>query len=134
MKNSAQKWLLRLESNRHHRRFNLRIYVDTFDEQRRLSAFVLHDLILGQASYICVHSHGHSISASRSLVLDEAQTEWTTTILISRELGDGGVGVLSRVEANNTSSAGASIWLVLDLGLLDFANGGEQLYEIFIAG
>lgn len=92
----------------------------------------LHDLILRQAGGVGVHRH--LVSASGSLVLDEAQAKRATTILVSRELGDGSVRVVDGVEANNTSAARTSIGLILNLGLLNLADCGEELNEILIAG
>ena len=96
----------------------------------RTEQHLLHDLILSQASCLGLHR----ITAARSLILDEGQAKRTTPVLVSRELLNGSIGVLGSIESNNTSSAGSAIWLVLDLGLLDLANGGEELNEIFVAG
>lgn len=92
----------------------------------------LHDLVLRQAGGFGVHGHG--VSASGGLVLDEAQAKRAATVLVSRELGDGGVGVVDSVETNNTSAARTSIGLILDLGLLNLADCGEELNEILVAG
>jgi hypothetical protein len=76
----------------------------------------------------------HGITTTTwGLVLDKSQTKWSTTILITGEFLDSGFGVLSRVEANNTSSTGSSIWFVLDFGLLDLSDGGEELDKILVA-
>lgn len=92
----------------------------------------LHDLVLRQAGGVGVHGHG--VSASRGLVLDEAQAERTTAVLVSRELGDGRLRVVGVVETNDAGATRASIWLVLNLGLLNLADRGEELNEILIAG
>lgn len=92
----------------------------------------LHDLVLRQAGGVGVHGHG--VSASGGLVLDEAQAKRAAAVLVSRELGNGSVSVVDGVETNNTSAARTSIGLVLDLGLLNLADCGEELNEILIAG
>lgn len=90
----------------------------------------LHDLVLRQAGGVGVHN----VSASGGLVLDKAQAKRTATVLVSRELGDGSVCVVDSVEADNTSAARTSVWLVLNLGLLNLADCGKELDEILIAG
>jgi hypothetical protein len=54
--------------------------------------------------------------------------------LVSREFLNGSIGVFGSIEPDNTSAARSSIWLILDLGLFDLSNGGEEFDEIFIAG
>jgi hypothetical protein len=76
----------------------------------------------------------HAVTARRIQVLDEAETQRPTAILIALELGNGGLGGLGAVEADNSATARSSARLVLDLGLLDFADSSEQLDQIFVAG
>lgn len=111
-------------------RFNL-VYMP--ERQRKIATIcrtTLHDLVLRQAGGVGVHN----VSASRSLVLDKAQAKRAATVLVTGELGDGSVCVVNSVEANNTSAARASVWLVLNLGLLNLADCGEELNKILIAG
>lgn len=111
-------------------RFNL-VYMP--ERQRRIATTcrtALHDLVLRQAGSVGVHN----VSASGSLVLDKAQAKRAATVLVTGELGDGSVCVVNSVEANNTSAARASVWLVLNLGLLNLADCGEELNKILIAG
>lgn len=82
----------------------------------------------------CLRAFHRIDTTARGLVLDEAQAERTSTILVTRELGDGCLGVFDGIEANNTSAAGATIGFVLDFSLLDLANGGEELNKILVAG
>ncbi len=90
----------------------------------------LHDLILRQACGLGLHS----ISATAwSLIFDEAQTKRATTVLVTRELFDSSLRVLSSVEANNASASGSAIGLVLDFGLLDLSDGGEELDQVLVA-
>lgn len=90
----------------------------------------LHDLVLSQAGGIGVHDVG----ASGGLILDEAQAKRATAVLVSRELGNGSIRVVDRVEADNTSAARTSVGLILNLSLLNLADRGEELNEILIAG
>ena len=94
----------------------------------------LHDLILGKAAG-WLGLHGHCIVVrSWGLILDEAEAEWSSTVLVTGELGDGSLSIPNSVEANDTGSARTSVWLVLNLGLLDLSDGGEELDEILVAG
>jgi hypothetical protein len=56
--------------------------------------------------------------------------------LVSNELQltDSSAGIIYAAKLDNTGSARATIGLVLDLGTLDLANGGEELDQIFVAG
>lgn len=77
----------------------------------------------------------HAVPAStRVKVLDETQTERTSTILITLELLDRGVGGVGIVEANDARAAGATAGLILNLSLLYLTNSREELDEILIAG
>lgn len=76
----------------------------------------------------------HDIVTALVQVLDEAEVQGTTTILVALELGDGCLGRLGRVEADNTSAAGTATGLILDFGLLHLADGGEELNQIVVAG
>ena len=38
------------------------------------------------------------------------------------------------IELDDASTAGAAIGLVLDLGTVDLANGGEQINQVIVAG
>lgn len=76
----------------------------------------------------------HGIATSWGLVLHEAEAEWAATVLVSGKLRDSSLGVLNSVEANNSGSTGAPIWLVLNLSLLDLADSGEELDKVLVAG
>jgi hypothetical protein len=92
----------------------------------------LHHLILGETGgTLCVH--GIVALLAWSLVLDEAQAKRTATILVAAELVNGGLRIVCRVEADYTSAAGATVWLVLNLSLLNLADSGEQLDKILVA-
>lgn len=67
-------------------------------------------------------------------VLDEAEPERPATILIALELSNGCLSGVGVVETNDASATRTPTRLVLDLGLLDFSNGREQLDEILVAG
>jgi hypothetical protein len=77
-----------------------------------------------------VHRLTGTVSTS---VANESQLQRTTAILVTRELGDGCLSVLDRVELHNTSTLGASIAFVLNLRLLDWTDRGEEVNEIFVA-
>ena len=51
----------------------------------------LHDLVLSQTCSIGLHC----VTATRSLVFDEAQSERTTTVLVTGELFNGSICTLS---------------------------------------
>lgn len=89
-----------------------------------------HDLILCEVSDFCFHS---ITGTTRDLVFDKAQAERTASVLIAREFFNGGICILGRVKSNNTSTTGSAIRLILDLSLLDLANGGEQFNKILVA-
>lgn len=91
---------------------------------------ILHDLILSQAGGVSIHS----VASARCLILNEAETERTTSVLVTGELLNGGIGVLGGVETYNTSAARSAIRFILNLGLLHLADSGEQLYEILVTG
>lgn len=76
----------------------------------------------------------HAVAAARGDVFDKAETERASAVLVSLELRNGRVGCFGRIETNNTSTTGPAAGLVLNLGLLNLANGSEQLDEIFVAG
>lgn len=91
---------------------------------------LLHDLILGQAS---VRVGIHHVASAWSGVLDEAEAERPTAVLIPLEFGDGCFGGVCGVEANHAGAAGSAARFVLDLGLLHLSDGREQLDKVFIA-
>ena len=90
---------------------------------------LLHDLILGQACGFGLHG----IHATRSLVLDEGQSKRATAILVPRELLDRSIGALSSVKSNDPGSSRAAVWLILNFGLLNLSDCGEELDKIFVA-
>lgn len=89
-----------------------------------------HKLVLGQSA---VRVRVHAVAA-RLDVLDKAETKGPPSVLVALELCDGGLGRVGIVEADHSATTRSTAGLVLDLGLLDLADGGEQLDEVFIAG
>lgn len=87
--------------------------------------WTLHDLVLSQS---IVGIRIHRLSASLVQVLDEAQVEGTTAVLVPLEFGDGCVGRVGTVEADDAAAARATAWLVLYLSLLNLADSSEELY------
>jgi hypothetical protein len=90
---------------------------------------VLHDLILCQACGLGFHR-----IIARGLVLDEGQSKWATTVLVSRKLFDRSIGTFSSVKSNNTGSSRSTVWLILDFSLLNFSDGGEEFNKVLVAG
>jgi len=84
-----------------------------------------HDLLLTTS---CVHLVATTIRGIG--ITNEGQAQWTTAILIASKLGDGGLSVLGAIKFDHARTTGASVRLVLDLGLLDRTNGGEEIDEI----
>lgn len=64
----------------------------------------------------------HAVAA-RLNVLDKAESEGPTSVLVALELGDGGLGRVGIVEADHTATTRSTAGLVLDLGLFDLADG-----------
>lgn len=75
----------------------------------------------------------HAVTAARRDILDVAQAERAAAILVALELGDGGLGGVRAVEADHAAAARPAARLVLDLRLLDLADGGEELDQILVA-
>ena len=75
----------------------------------------------------------HAVAAARSKILDVAQAKRATAILIALELGNSSLGSVGAVEANDTAAARPTAWLILDLSLLDLADGGEEFDQIVVA-
>ena len=91
---------------------------------------LLHDLILSDAR---VGVRVHAVIAAAGLeVPHEAETQGTTAVLVTLELGDGSVRGVGTVEPNDTGAARAPTRLVLDLSLLDLANSGEEIDQILV--
>lgn len=68
----------------------------------------------------------HAITATLSVeVSDEAQSQWSATILVPLELGDCSLCGFCRIETDYTSSTGATARLVLNLGLLNLSDSRE---------
>ena len=76
----------------------------------------------------------HTLTSTRGEVLDEAQTERASTILVALEFLDRGVGGVRVIEANDARAAGTTAGLILNLSLLYLTNSREELDEILIAG
>jgi hypothetical protein len=93
--------------------------------------YALHDLILGQAA---MGIGLHAVRVGLRQIFDEAESQWPVSVLISLKFGDGRLGSGNAVKSYNAGSARPTTWLVLNFGLLDFTDGGEQLDKIFVAG
>lgn len=90
-----------------------------------------HYLILRETSVnICVHA----VEAVGNQVFDEAQSERPATILVTLKLGDGCVCRVCGIEADDAGATRTTTAFVLDLGLLDLSNGGEQFDEVLVTG
>lgn len=88
-----------------------------------------HDLILGQAT---VGIGVHAVACSLVDVFDKAEVEGSAAILISLEFGDGRLRCLGRVEPHYASASRSPTGLVLNLSLLDLADGREELDQIVV--
>lgn len=88
----------------------------------------LHDVALGHATMVGVHG----VATAWLEVLNIAKPELAATVLVTLELGDGSIRCLGSIESNDTGASGAAAWLVLDLGLLNLADGSEQLDQILV--
>lgn len=84
----------------------------------------LHDLVLSKVRSFSLH---RVATAARSLVFNEGKAKRAATVLISGKFLNGGLCGLRSVEANHTGTTGPAIRLILNLGLVDLPNGGEQL-------
>ena len=104
---------------------------DARDQEREDVDGRLHDLVLCQTAVV-IGIHG--VSGARRDVSDKAETEGPSSVLVALELGDGRLGGVGRVESDNAGASGSTTRLVLNLGLLNLAYGGEQLNEIVVAG
>jgi len=102
-----------------------------------------HDLILCQWRLPIAFHHRVAIAVAVHVaivlltghdVLDEAEAKRSTTVLVAGELGNGTLTILGVVESDDTSTFRAPIALVLDLGLLNFADRLEELDEVVVAG
>ena len=89
----------------------------------------LHDLITTSSVHDITSSAISSIA-----VADIGELKRTTAVLVAAELGNGSLGVLGGVELDDTCTLGAAIWFILDLSLLDWADRGEEVDEIFVTG
>ncbi len=75
----------------------------------------------------------HAVTAARDDILDVVQAERATAVLVVLELGDRGLGGVGAVEADHAAAARPAARFVLNLGLLDLADGGEELDKILVA-
>lgn len=91
-----------------------------------------HPLLRHAGAIHVLHLHVSPTRTAR--VQGKGQSERTSTILVIGELGDGLFSILGRSEANHTRAARAAVGLVLDFGLLDLADGLEELDQVIIAG
>jgi len=89
-----------------------------------------HDLILRQAT---MDIGIHRVARARCDVLDKAEAQGTSTILVALELGDCSLRSIGRVESDNASAARSTTRLILDLSLLDLADSGEEFNQVIVA-
>jgi hypothetical protein len=98
--------------------------------EERCTTAPLHHLVL------CHTAMGigiHAVASTRSHILDVAETQRPATVLIALELRDGRFGGLGAVKTDNAASLGSAARLVLDLGLLNLADGAEELDQVIVA-
>lgn len=88
----------------------------------------LHHLLLHRLLLLALHG------ATTVGVASVVEAEGTATVGVALELLDGSSGVLLAAEENDTSATRATVGLVLDLGLLNVADGNEELDKILVAG
>lgn len=88
-----------------------------------------HHLLLHAAGWLCAFHHVATLVG----VAHVGQAERTTTVLVALELGDGLSSVLLLRELDDTSTAGATSWLVLNLSTLDLTDRDEEFDEILVA-
>lgn len=95
----------------------------------------LHDLVLGKAGMsVSLHAlRTRLLGLLLVHVLDKAQVERAATILVTLELGNGGLSVVIGIKSDDTRTSGATTGLILNLGLLDLTNRSKELDEIFVA-
>jgi hypothetical protein len=109
---------------------------DASSSTRNLSHQTLslsHDLVLGDPAVVVRFHVVAAAGLTRALlveVLGVAQLQRTTTVLVALELRNGSLGRVGVVEPDDTGTARATAWLILDLGLLDLANRSEQLDQV----
>lgn len=93
---------------------------------------MLHDLILRQAGMgICLH-----VVASGAWCVqipNEAQPKRASAVLVALEFLDGRVRSIGSVESDDTGAARSTTGFVLNFGLLNLANCGEEFHEILVA-
>lgn len=77
--------------------------------------------------------HAVAAAAAGCNVLDVAQTQRAAAVLVALELGNRGLGGVGGVEPDHAAATGPAAGLVLDLSLLDLANGREEFNQIVIA-
>jgi hypothetical protein len=91
----------------------------------------------GDLHNLLATSRVHRLATSAiwcATIANIGELQRTAAVLVARELGDGRLGVVGAIELDDTSALGAAVGLVLDLGLLDGADRGEEIDEILIAG
>lgn len=91
----------------------------------------LHNLVLCKSG---VRIGFHAVAAARLVqIFDEAQVQWSSTILVALELCDCRLGGVNRVKTDNTAASRSAAGFILNLSLLDLANGGEQFNQVIVA-
>jgi hypothetical protein len=66
-------------------------------------------------------------------ILDVGDAERTTAVVVALEFGDSSGCLLLAGHLDHAGAAGASVWLVLDLRLLDLTDCDEEFDEIIVA-
>lgn len=97
-----------------------------------MKAIKLHDLVLSQARWGLGRLH-RLVLAGRRDVLDERDSERTSSVLVSSKFGDGCFGSVRGVEFDHTGPARAAIEFVLDLGPLNLSDRGEEIDKVLVA-
>lgn len=75
----------------------------------------------------------HAVPGLLVQVLDKAEVEWPSAVLVTLEFSDRSLRGFGRIESDYSASSRSSAGLILYLGLLHFANGSEQLDEVVVA-
>lgn len=90
-----------------------------------------HNLVLRQTT-VSVRVHDVA-STTRCKVLDEAEAKRSAAVLIPLEFRNRRLSCVDTVETHNAGTPRAAAVLVLDFGLLNFSNRGEQFDQVLIA-
>lgn len=78
---------------------------------------------------ICVHAFSGRLLVQ---ILDKAEVQRSTTILVPLEFRDCRLCSFAFVESDDARASRSAARLVLDLSLLNFANSCEKFNQIFV--